>query len=49
MAKKRKKHLRITPEEEAQFERMTRMIEERIAYHDAKAREQERLQHRPRA
>jgi len=48
MVKKRKKHLKITPEEEAQFERTTRMIEERIAYHD-KAREQERLQHRPRA
>ena len=38
MAKKRKRP-KITPEEEARFEETQRMVRERIAYHEAKARE----------
>jgi hypothetical protein len=32
---------KLTPEELARRERTTRMLEERIAYHEAKAREEE--------
>jgi hypothetical protein len=40
MAKKRKS--KITPEEVERFAETQRMVEERIAYHTAKAEEQER-------
>lgn len=38
---KRKRIPRLTAEELARRERTTRMLEERIAYHEAKAREQD--------
>jgi hypothetical protein len=38
MARKRK-HPRRTPEEEAEFERHTQMIRERLAWREAKQRE----------
>lgn len=41
MAKKRKKHRKITPEEEARFEETQRMVRERIAYHEQKALEED--------
>lgn len=40
MGKKRKRP-RITPEEEARFERTQQMVRERIAYHEQKAREED--------
>ncbi len=40
MAKKRKSG-NLTPEDHARFEETTRMVQERIAYHDAKAREED--------
>jgi hypothetical protein len=40
MAKKRKSG-NLTPEDHARFEETTRMVRERIAYHEAKAREEE--------
>ena len=40
MAKKRH-YQKITPEEEAQRAETQRMAQERIAYHEAKAREEE--------
>jgi hypothetical protein len=40
MAKK-KKLPKMTPEEEAEREETQRMVRERIAYHEAKAREEE--------
>ena len=40
MAKKRN-YQKITPEEEAQRQETQRMAQERIAYHEAKAREEE--------
>jgi hypothetical protein len=39
MAKKRK-YQKMTPEEERQRDETQRMVRERIAYHEAKAREQ---------
>ena len=39
MAKKRKNYPRETAEEKAYFEETRRMVRERIAYHEAKARE----------
>ena len=39
MAKKRKRHQKLTPEDEARFEETQRMVRERIAYHEQKARE----------
>jgi len=39
---KRKKLQKLTPEELARREETRRMLDERIAYHDAKAREEER-------
>lgn len=39
MAKKRAP--RLTPEDEARFEETQRMVRERIAYREAKAREEE--------
>jgi hypothetical protein len=41
MGKKRKKHLKMTPEEEARRDETQRMVRERIAYHEAKAREED--------
>ncbi len=38
---KRKKHLRMTPEEEAQREKTQQMVRERIAYHEQKAQEED--------
>jgi hypothetical protein len=38
---KRKKIPKLTPEELARRARTTRMLDERIAYHEAKAREEE--------
>ena len=40
----KKKLPKITPEELAQRAETTRMVEERIAYHEAKAREEEERQ-----
>ena len=40
MAKK-KRIPKLTPEERERWARTTRMLEERIAYHEAKAREEE--------
>jgi len=40
MAKK-KKHLKMTPEDHARRDETQRMAQERIAYHAAKAREEE--------
>jgi hypothetical protein len=40
MGKKRKRP-KITPEEEARFEETQRMVRERIAYHEQKAREED--------
>jgi hypothetical protein len=41
MAKKRKKIEKLTAEDWARFEETQRMVRERIAYHEAKAREEE--------
>ena len=41
MAKKRKNYPKVTPEEEAEREKTQRMLRERIAYHEAKAREED--------
>jgi hypothetical protein len=41
MAKKRKKTGNLTPEDRARRDETRRMVRERIAYHEAKAREQE--------
>jgi hypothetical protein len=38
---KKKKHLKMTPEEHAERDETQRMAQERIAYHEAKAREEE--------
>ena len=38
---KKRKIPKLTPEELARWDRTTAMIEERIAYHEAKAREEE--------
>jgi hypothetical protein len=41
MAKKRKKFPKMTPEEHAERDETQRMVRERIAYHEAKAREED--------
>ncbi len=42
MAEKRKRKVpKLTPEDHARFAETRRMLEERIAYHEAKAREEE--------
>jgi hypothetical protein len=41
MAKKRKKSGNLTAEDWERFYRHRRMLEERIAYHEAKAREED--------
>jgi hypothetical protein len=42
----KKKRLKTTPEEEARFDKTQRMVRERIAYHEAKAREQDEARRR---
>jgi hypothetical protein len=44
MTEKRKKIPKLTAEDEARFSEHRRMLEERIAYHEAKAREEEEAQ-----
>jgi len=41
MAKKRKKPEKLTAEDWERFHETQRMVQERIAYHEAKAREEE--------
>ena len=41
MAEKKRKIPKLTAEDEARFWETRRMLEERIAYHEAKAREEE--------
>ena len=41
MGQKRKRIPKRTPEEQQRWDRNTRMLEERIAYHEAKAREED--------
>ena len=41
MAKKKKRSGNLTPEDWARFHEHRRMLAERIAYHEAKAREEE--------
>ncbi len=36
----KKKHLKMTAEDRARYDETQRMVRERIAYHEAKAREQ---------
>jgi len=47
MGKKRKDYPRETPEDRARFEETSRMVKERIADHEAKAREQEAMRIKP--
>jgi hypothetical protein len=42
----KKKPRKLTPEDEARHERIMEMVRERIAYHEAKAREQEAARER---
>jgi hypothetical protein len=44
MAKKRAKYQKMTPEERAARKETNRMVAERIAYHTAKARQEEQAQ-----
>lgn len=44
---KRKRIPKLTPEELARRAETTRMLEERIAYHEAKAREEEEALRQP--
>ena len=46
MTEKRKRIPKLTAEDEARFWEHRRMLEERIAYHEAKAREEEETQKR---
>ena len=46
MAKKKRKYQKLTPEDEARHERIMEMARERIAYHEAKAREEEAARER---
>jgi len=46
MAKKRKKTGNLTAEDHARHARIMEMVQERIAYHEAKAREEEAARHR---
>jgi hypothetical protein len=41
---KKKKFPKMTPEEHAERDETQRMVRERIAYHEAKAREEEQAQ-----
>jgi hypothetical protein len=38
---KKRKYRKLTPEDHAQFEKTREMLRERIAYHEAKAREED--------
>jgi hypothetical protein len=49
MAKKRKKSGNLTAEDWARYHETRRMLEERIAYHEAKAREEDELRARKQA
>jgi hypothetical protein len=49
MAKKRRKTGNLTPEDKARREENRRLLRERIAYHEAKAREQDELRGQKRA
>jgi hypothetical protein len=49
MDKKRKKSGNLTAEDWARYHETTRMLAERIAYHEAKAREQEEAEARRQA
>jgi hypothetical protein len=44
---KRKRLPKLTPEEVARREETRRMLDERIAYHEAKAREEEETRREP--
>ena len=46
---KRKKYRKVTPEEEAERDETQRLVRERIAYHEAKAREQDEERERRRS
>lgn len=41
MARKKPKHQKMTPEDHARRDETQRLVRERIAYHEAKAREEE--------
>jgi hypothetical protein len=41
MAKRKRKYQNLTPEDDARHERLVAMARERIAYHEARARELE--------
>jgi hypothetical protein len=41
MTMAKKKRRKITPEERERFEKVQEMVRERVAYHEAKAREEE--------
>jgi hypothetical protein len=43
----KKQNLKMTPEEHAERDETQRMAQERIAYHQAKAREQDEARPRP--
>jgi hypothetical protein len=49
MAKKRRKTGNLTPEDKARREENQRLLRERIAYREAKAREQDELRAREQA
>ena len=49
MAKRRKKTGNLTAEDHARHVEIQRMVQERIAYHEAKAREEDELRGRKRA
>jgi hypothetical protein len=49
MAKKRRKTGNLTPEDEARRAETQRLVRERIAYQEAKAREQDELRARKQA
>ena len=49
MAKKRKKTGNLTAEDHARHVEIQRMVQERIAHHEAKAREEDELRGRKRA
>jgi hypothetical protein len=49
MGNKRKKSGNLTAEDWARYHETRRMLEERIAYHEAKAREEEEAEARRRA
>lgn len=42
MAEKKRKYRKLTAEDHARHEDIQRRVQERIAYHEAKAREEER-------